>query len=194
MRFRNLALALVLAALCAPAGWAQDAKKPHPGHFPLDELDILSRDELVIEINLKGPLLRLVAAATRGEEPEFADLIGNLEAVRVRVAELEEVDAKEVREGMGRASGWLDDNGWDVIVRTREDDEEVYVYSRDDGDEIAGLAVLVVDAAGGEVVLVNIVGNVDWSQLEKLAEALDIPQLSQTIPRDEKDPDHEEEP
>lgn len=192
MSMRDLVLTLTLAALCVPA-WAQDAKAPHPGQFPLDDLDILNRDELVVEVNLKGPLLRLVAAATRSEEPAFAELIASLEAVRVRVAELEEVDAKKVREGLGRAAAWLDDNDWDVIVRTREDDEEVYVYSRDDGEEIAGLAVLVVDAAGGEVVLVNIVGNVDWSQLEKLAEAFNIPQLSR-IPREEKGPDDEEEP
>ena len=34
-------------------------------------------------------------------------------------------------------------------------------------------AVRLVESQGGEVVVVNIVGNVDWSQLEKLAEALD---------------------
>ena len=190
---RHIILAVLLGALCAPPGWAQDSREAHPGYFPLEELGILTRDQLSVEINLKRPMLRLVAAFTRGEEPAFAALIANLELVSVRVAELEELDAAKVRDNIGRAAGWLDDNGWDVIVRMREDDEETYIYSREDDGEIAGLAILAIDVAGGEVAVINIVGKIDWSQLEKLGEALDIPQLSQpAIRNDKKDPNHEE--
>ena len=189
MRYRQILGAALLIAFGASAGWAQDKLEDQPGYLPFEELDILGREALSIEINLGGPLLKLVAGATREDEPEFSQLIANLDAVRVRVAPLEDLDLEQVRAGLARATGWLEERGWQAIVRAREDDEEIYIYLLEQGDEIAGMAILAIEE-GDEAAVINIVGKMDLSQLERLGEALDIPQLSRPPePTDEEESD-----
>ncbi len=68
MRNRRIVAAALLVAALAATVAAQESLEAHPGFLPLDELDILSRENLKLEINLHGPLLKLVAAATRDDE------------------------------------------------------------------------------------------------------------------------------
>ena len=84
--------AAVLAAAATAAGQEQKTLRQHPGYFPVEDLDLLEREALSIEINLHGAMLRLVAAATRKAEPEFSNLIADPEAVRVRIAPLAKLD------------------------------------------------------------------------------------------------------
>ena len=176
MRKPKILAALCLALALAPAGFAQTPLDELPGYFPLEDLGILGEDELRVEINLMRPLLRLVAAGVRADEPEFAELLADLDAVRVRVASLEDLDVREVRGNLARAAGWLEDHGWQTTVRMHEDDEDLYIYLREVDGEIAGLAILALEA-GGEAAVINIVGRMEPSQLERLGETLDIPQL-----------------
>ena len=171
---RKIVVAALLVVWVAPAAWAQQPLSQLPGYFPFEELDILARDELSLEINLSKPLLRLVAAATRNEEPEFSALIASLDAVRVRLASAEDVDLERTRKAIAGAAGWLEDKGWQVMIHTREDDEEIFIYTRELDGEIAGMAILVIEEEG-EVAVINIVGRMDLAQLEKLGEAFDLP-------------------
>ncbi len=183
---RRIVILALVVALCAPAGWAQQQKLSElPGYFPFEELGILGRDELSLEINLAKPLLRLVAAATRKAEPDFAELVASLDGVRVRVAPADDVDLERARKATTAAAGWLEDKGWQVVVRAREDGEETSIYIREQGGEIAGMAIMVIEE-GGDVAIINIVGKMDLAQLEKLGAALDIPQLGP--PAGEKTP------
>ncbi len=191
---RKTSIIALLVALCASAGWAQEpALSELPGYFPFEELGILERDELSLEINLAKPLLRLVAAATRGAEPEFADLVASLDGVRVRIAPAGDVDLERARKATAAGAGWLEEKGWQVVVRAREDGEETSIYTREQGGEIAGMAVMVIEEAG-DVAIINIVGRMDLAQLEKLGAALDIPQLGQPAePEKPKPPTQEPE-
>lgn len=176
MRPRQLAVGLfLLMALClTTASPAQE--EAHPGYFPIDRFGILDEDNLSLEINLNRALLQLVAAALGTEEPEFAELVGALESIRVRVAEAETFDVDAVHQGLAEASDWLEGRGWSTMLRLREDGERVYVYTRLSGGEMQGIAVLAVED-DGDAVLINVVGSLDPQRLSALAEALDIPQL-----------------
>ncbi|MEM7356049.1 MAG: DUF4252 domain-containing protein [Acidobacteriota bacterium] len=182
---RRLVAVLVACLVASPSTWAEatDPLSDNPGYFPLEELDVLSSEALSIEINLHGAMLKLIAAATRSEEPEFSEIIANLDAVRVRIAPVEDVDPSKVRAGLGRARGWLEKRGWSTMVRTREGDDELHIYLRQVDGDIAGIAIMAIEA-GGEAALINIVGKLDLSQLGRLGETLDIPQLSKpgTVP------------
>ena len=176
MRRKKLAIGLfVLATLCA-ATLSRAQVEDHPGYFPIDRFGILSDDSLSLEINLNRALLQLVAAALGGEEPEFAELVGALESIRVRVAEAEDFDVDAVHQGLSEASDWLEDHDWSTMLRLREDGERVYVYTRLSGGEMQGIAVLAVED-DGDAVLINVVGSLDPETLAGLAEALDSPQL-----------------
>ena len=182
MSYRKIvALTLLLAALGAVAAAQESLEaslEAHPGYLPLDQLDILSRENLKVEINLHGPLLKLVAAATRDDEPEFSQLIAGLEAVRVRVASVADLDLEAVRSNVGRAASWLDGRGWQTIVRARDEGEEFYLYLRQEESGVVGLAVLVVEE-GGDAAVINIVGDIDMTQIARLGRKLNIPHLGE---------------
>ncbi len=172
----SLAGLLLLAVLQTSAAFAEPASETFPGSFPLQDLGILSREELTIEINLHGPMLKLVAAFTKKSEPAFSELIANLHEVRVWVAESDTLKVDKVRDRIGDAARWLEDHDWQVIVRTRDGDEENLIYTRNVDGEIVGIAVLVLDRS--EAAVINIVGRIDLESVAKLAAVLDIPQLS----------------
>ncbi len=171
-----LATSLTILLGAMPARAEEQPLSELPGYFPLEELDILGRNELSTEINLQKPLLKLVAAMTRKEEPGFSQLVASLEAIRVWIAEPDDVDLEKVRTRIKAAAKWLETHHWNVVIRTRDDDEEVYIYLRELEGEITGLAVLAI-GSDQEVALINIVGAMDLAQLERLSEAFDLPQL-----------------
>ncbi|MEM7586486.1 MAG: DUF4252 domain-containing protein [Acidobacteriota bacterium] len=179
---RWLVAGLLAAGLLIPSpAWAKGSKPDwhdHPGFFPLDKLGILERKDLTVEINLQGAMLRMVAKAVRATEPEFAGVIEDLRAVRVQVAEVEELDLEAIGRRVATASEWLESNDWQAVVRTRDQGEQTHIYTRDIDDEIHGMAILVVDAS--EVVVINIVGGIDLEQVVGLGEALGIRYLTQT--------------
>src|SRR4051812_16685151 len=104
-----LALLTAAPALAAePVGPASDA-----GAIPFDELDLFPRDKLSVEINLEGPLLRMVSEFTKSDDPEFAKLMAGLKAIRVQVFPLKDkAGAEPLRPKIDRAVRWLEDRGW----------------------------------------------------------------------------------
>jgi hypothetical protein len=187
MRTQIIAPFALLLFLASPAGWAQQKLSDQPGYVSVEQLDLFPKEDLSVEINLEGALLRMVAAATRGEDPGFAQMISNLKGIQVQVFPLAGVEEKSVRTKIGRAIRLLEDRGWKATVRVREKDEESYIYLKESGDQILGLTVLAF-TAGQEAALINIVGKLDPAQLERLGRNLDIPQL-QKVPAGGKKPE-----
>ena len=174
-------LGLLLAASAAFAG----PPAPPPGSVPFDELGIFPREKLSVEINLGPPLLRLVAAATGKEDPEFSRLIANLQEIRVQVFPAAAGDEGSVRTRIGRAVSWLEDHGWAATVKVREEGEETFIYLKEADGNIQGLTLLSFEP-GEEAVVINIVGRIDPAQLGRLGQELDLPVL-QKAPADKKD-------
>lgn len=187
MRAPIIAPLVLLLFLTGSAGWAQQKLSDQPGYVSVEQLDLFPREDLTVEINLEGALLRMVAAATRGEDPGFAQVISNLKGIQVQVFPLTGVEEGAVRTKIGRAVRLLEDRGWKATVRVREKDEESYIYLKESGDQILGLTVLAF-TAGEEAALINIVGKLDPAQLERLGRNLDIPHL-QKIPAGGKKPE-----
>ena len=174
MKPRMTAAGLILLIACSSGLHAQIEEQT--GYFPFDRFEILSSDSISLEINLGSALLGFVAAALESEEPELAGLIRGLDSIRVRVAEAGDLDIESVRSGLRAATGWLDSNQWSPMLRLREEEEEIYVYSQITDGVMRGMAVLAVES-NGDAVLVNIVGSLDAASLAGLAKALKIPQL-----------------
>ena len=183
---RKLILLTVLGLLLATtAAFAGPPPADPPGSIPLDELGIFPREKLSVEINLGPPLLRLIAAATGKEDPEFSRLIANLREIRVQVFPATAGDAGSIRTRIGRAVSWLEDHGWAATVKVREQDEETFIYMKEADGNIQGLTLLSFQP-GEEAVVINIVGRIDPAQLGRLGQTLDIPEL-QKAPAGKKD-------
>jgi hypothetical protein len=187
VRGRAFITALLLAAFSVAAA-PQESLEGRPGYFPLDGLDVLAKDHLKVEINLHGALLKLVAGATREDEPEFSQLIAGLEAVRVRVASVADLDFDRAREDVRRAARRLEERGWQTIVRAREEGEDFYLYLRQEDGEVVGLAVLTLEE-GGDAAAVNIIGKIDMTQIAELGRTFKIPHLDEAQKRSEESAD-----
>ena len=89
------------------------------------------------------------------------------------------IDVSEISSSMNDIAEDLDDQGWDRVVRVREDPEHVDIYFRlsDDADVIYGIAIMVAEP--GDTVLVNIVGDISTDDIAALGRRFDIDELAE---------------
>jgi hypothetical protein len=182
MMTRRPVLSLILAALLFLAATTGGAQKlaDQPGYLPLEQLNLFPSDELEVEINLDGPLLNMVAAATKKEDPEFSSVMAGLKSIKVQVFPLKGVDSAGIKPRIGRAVHWLEEKGWKSTIRVKDKGDETYIYLLESGGKIAGLTLLSM-SPGDEAVVINIVGRIDPAQLGRLGQNLHLPQL-QKVP------------
>jgi hypothetical protein len=172
------ALITILIIVCAASiVLAKDDYKNHPGYVDFDMMGVFGEMDASVEVFLKGSLLKIVAGATRDEDPELSQMIENLKFVHVQVFPLDEDVYGKVEEKVNQVSKRLEKSGWEIMVRVRDrsEDEQVNVYflpTRND-EIISGLVVMVIDDMD-EAVFVNIVGDLDPAQIGRLGEKFDI--------------------
>lgn len=166
------ALFILLASLVSPATLLAQLDSDHPGYFPIEDLGILPEESINLEINLPGAMLKFIALATDEEDPDLSRIAENLKSIRVRGADLDEAGLEAVRSGFQNAAQKLKETGWSSMVRVREEDEEIYIFFKEEEGQMVGLTVLTLEA--DEAMLINLVGNIDPSDLSGLAEGLDL--------------------
>jgi hypothetical protein len=88
------------------------------------------------------------------------------------------LDVDEIADSMAVLARDLDAQGWERVVRIREEEDHVDIYFRlsTDADLIYGVAIMA--ASDDETVLVNIVGDISVEDLGALARRFDIDELS----------------
>lgn len=149
---------------------------PASAQLNLSQIDDLFTQEARVEVNVQGALLRLVAEASRSSEPEFAAMVENLQGVFVR-----QYDLSAARSNLGdRVSSFarsLEQGGWQTLVRVREDDEDVFIYLRPQGDVIAGLVVMSLSRDDNEATFVSIDGIIDPAEIGRLGSRFNIDAL-----------------
>ena len=132
-----------------------------------------------VDNNIEGMMLEVAAGAMEQESPDLAEMVSQLERVRVQVGAPEGADAAAVTASFNAAVSRLETSGWKRILSVEEDEEQVYIFAREMEGTIAGLTVLVNDSAE-EIVVVNIVGNIDPRVLGRLIANMDeMPDLDQ---------------
>lgn len=188
MSTRSLALLPSLALLllsgllwtstAQPARAQQDNELADtPGYVDFDEVSQWFDAPANIEVNLRGALLDMIASSSREAEPEFAGLVGNLEAIQVRGFPMTAANQDEVLRRFEDLSSRLETDGWERVVYLREDDENVNIYMKPEGENIAGLTVMVTDASDQKTIFVNIVGSISPEEVGKIGRGLDIDPL-----------------
>ena len=152
---------LLLSALAALASTLPAAAQPVLGA----DLDALFDSEPQVEVNLRGSLLRLAAAATRDDEPETAAMIDGLEGITVRIYPAPAAERALAVDRLSGIASRFESDGWLTLVRVRslpessiEDDGDVWVFVRDEGDVFGGLAVMAYDDDDENAVFVLIDG------------------------------------
>ena len=169
---------IAAAGVAAALSVTSSAAETEAGYIDVGQLMPSSKGEFV-EVNLSPAMLKFAAKIASRQEPEAAELIGNLKRVRVNVVSLDDSNRKSAVDQIDGIRRKLEAQGWTQMVSVREKDEgdNVDVHVKQSGDDvIQGLVVTVIDHKG-EAVIVNIVGNISADQLGKMAENLNIEPL-----------------
>jgi len=175
---KKATLIAVLFILLTPILHAQevDKYKNHPGYVDFGSFDKFQDAEKTVEVFIKGPLLKFVARAAAGD-PDMSSLLGNLILIKVNVFSINSSNSKEAHDIVKTISKKINLDRWELMVRAKEKDEHVEVYTQfGNGDNLTGLVVMVVED-NKEAVFVNIVGDIDPSKLGKLSKKFNIPKL-----------------
>jgi phosphoribosylanthranilate isomerase len=154
------------------------AAQVEAGYVDVGQLMASSKGKFV-EVNLSTGMLKFAAKLCARQEPEAAELIGNLKRIRVNVVSMDDSNRKDTVAQIESIRHKLETQGWTQMVTVREqnggDNVDVHVKQRGD-DIIEGLVVTVIDHHG-EAVFVNIVGSINADQIAKVAENLNIEPL-----------------
>jgi len=148
----------------------EDELKDLPGYVDFGDLSS-TYGEPKITINLGGTMLNFVGMMSSAESPETSNLISKLKGIRVQIYTLDEnVDAAKSQ--FVETKNNLKSSGWEPIVQINEDDEQVLVYMKTENDNMEGMTVMVVDE--DEAVFVNIIGQLNPSELGQVMEQFDV--------------------
>jgi hypothetical protein len=164
MRKISVLIGVVLVAVAGSWGTPAFAQS---GFFAIEELGIFSEGDLEVDIDLSGAMLKVAAGAMEAQDKSLAELVANLERVRVQVGVPSGVDAATVAQKMADVRGTLVASGWQKILSVEENTERAYLFALESGGNIAGLTALV-NETGEEVVVVNVVGDIDPETLGRL--------------------------
>jgi len=178
-RLKQLMLSLALFSVMPGILAADSDPLDHPGYVDFSVLTAIADTEPNVEVSLKAPLLNMMTNLIRTEDEEAADFISRLLRVTVNVFESSAIDIDEIAQSMDDISRDLDDQGWERVVRVREDSDHVDIYIRlsDDADVIYGIAVMVAEP--GDTVLVNIVGDISTDDISALGRRFNIDELAE---------------
>jgi len=147
-----------------------------PGYIDFDNLSFFKGKEKKVEVSIKSPLLKFVSTAASKENPELSELLQNLQLIKVNVFEIDATEFDEVKSIIQSTSKELESKNWENIVRVKEKEEQVEIFTNFSDDQLSGFVIMVVN--NKEAVFVNIIGNIDPEQLGKLGGKFDIPKLS----------------
>ena len=156
---------------------AQRGVRSDAGYVNLEALGNL--DDLIgkkpsIEVNVEGALMKLVAEASRMEDPELADLLLKLRGVYVLGYDVSLADRDPVKERANLMGDRLVAQGWDSVVRVRDEDEHVQMFVRFVNDSVSGIVVMSIEKDSEETVFVNIVGDIDPAQIGRIGRKFNI--------------------
>lgn len=181
---RGFAALLALALLATPAAVASDATPlaDQPGYVDFDGFELFSRDHLDVHISVKGPLLALVAGATRESDPELSEALGALRGVEVRAYTVTEDIRGRVHGELEELADQLRKDGWSTAMTVKVDRDYGYAMLRfaagssGAGDPVGLVAMYLTE--DNSAVLVNIVGDIDTRNVGRLARRFDLDLLA----------------
>ena len=170
-------IAFVVVGLVTPQFSAGQATRNDLGYINLDTFggwsDVLGM-EPKIDVSVEGALMKLVAEASRLEDPELAELLLGLKGVYVRGYETSKQQMGRARTHANQLGSKLIDAGWSSVIRVRNETEHVQMFTRLKGDLVTGMVVLSIDQSAGETMFVNIVGQIDPAQIGRIGQKFNI--------------------
>jgi hypothetical protein len=187
---RNYRLALAAGSVLALGG-AANAQ----GYFSFDDIPGIDAEPSV-EIDLNPAMMGFFGEAARGAAGDASSALEGITNVRVRVYEGIGDDAQALAKFADNAAQTLERQGWQAVVRIREDGENVRIYMKPaaagsvNAGTIEGLTVMITDSGDGdEAVFINVAGKIEPAQLGRLASQIGMHGMFDMVPGQRNDND-----
>lgn len=176
MKRTQLSLLIAFAAATVPLATSLQAQAQSPTEIGgMEALAAKAKD--AVDVSLPLPMLQLAAgflSKDKSVNPEIQKLISGLKGITVKKYTFEEEgqykpeDLQPVRDQLRKA-------GWGVFLGLHGKGQNTDIFTKSDGGQIAGIAVVKADPK--EVKLVYIEGTIDLVGLANLAGQFGIPDL-----------------
>lgn len=167
---KRFLITVACALLAMPAMAQEDALKDLPGYVDFGELNSIY-GEPKVNISIGGALLGFVGAMAKNSNPETATIFNKLKGVRVSVYATGG-DSGAALDQVNRVKNLLTASDWQPIVQINEDDEQVQIFIKMDGDKMNGLTLMAVDDE--EAVFINVIGQLDPNELAAVMDNFDV--------------------
>ena len=162
MRFATV---LMTGALSLAAAAGATDLRDNVGYLDFQAMGFFNEDDLSVNVNLDGSLLKLISAIGADDDQDAAELLAKLDAVQVRVLPLsDDARSADVLQKVSALSRQLGEAGWDRIIRVKERDQRVEIYLQHRDAVVSGLAVMAVEP-DDEAVFINLVGEIDLKRI-----------------------------
>jgi len=145
--------------------------KDLPGYIDFGNLNSIY-GEPKVRINIGEKLLGFVGSMAKNGDKGVSDILSKLQAVRVEIYDLNK-DAGPAINLVKKISAELQSREWEPIVVVQDEEKQVRIFIKTSNDVMNGLVVMVVNA-NDEAVFINIIGEIDPSQVGKVTKALKI--------------------
>ena len=166
---------LGLAFACTASSLRAD--NAPPGYVDFGKLTPSGAGGEFVEVHVRSNLIAMVSRLAEKAEPEIAQLLRGLHAIRVNVIGLTEENRAEMEQRIQAIRADLETRQWERIVTAQQPNEDVGVYLKTRGDEaVEGLVVTVLEGRK-EAVLVNVVGDIRPEKLAVLGERFNLEPL-----------------
>ncbi|MBN8248880.1 MAG: DUF4252 domain-containing protein, partial [Verrucomicrobia bacterium] len=120
---------LLQPAAAFAAGFAlllpMTADTPAAGFVDLGDFSPANDGGQFVEVNLKGGLLAMAVKVAETQEPEVAEILRGIQAVRVNVVGINESNRKELSDRVQTLRSTLSTGGWERVVTVQEKDQDV---------------------------------------------------------------------
>lgn len=162
-RLAKIALGFALAVSLLGCGITAGGLKDDPGYADFVRPHFWEADE-EMHISL-GPSIIALGRMFIHEEEELSGLVSSVRGINLHVYDVEE-NQDVLNNYLQDSTTVLIDAGWQVIVTSQEEDQNVAILVKLIEEEIQGLVVLSVEPR--EAVFVNIIGNIQPEDVQPL--------------------------
>jgi hypothetical protein len=171
----------------------------YPGYVDFGNISKYMTGDNVKEVNLDANLLNMLSKMGGEKDSSFKSVVGGLKLIRVNSFGVNASNENEVKDVIASVDKSLMSKNWERIVKVKENGEytNVYVLPSSDYENFLGLCVTSIDAKkkkdkeGAEATFVNIVGNINMSQLGELGDKFNFPAMNKMM-KEKKDKEKSE--
>ena len=167
----KLLASLLLSITCFTALAQPSETSGMPGYVEFSDLSSIY-GEPKVQINIGEKLLHFVAKMDQEKDKEAAELFSKLKAVRVEVYNINNNTGPAIAM-IDKVTRELQSRDWEPVVIVTDNNDRVRIFIKLNNNVIDGLVLMTV-GNDDEAVFINIIGQIDPSQVAKVTKTLNI--------------------